>query len=57
MATAKKTVIKKASRRRGTVSLTKVRQVVDSVYAEFVASRAAERSAAKKNKKAAANIK
>jgi hypothetical protein len=34
-----KTIIKKATRRRGTVSLTKVREAVDSVYARYASAR------------------
>ncbi len=34
-----KTIIKKATRRRGTVSLTKVREAVDSVYARHASVR------------------
>ena len=40
MASAK-TIIKKATRRRGTVSLTKVRQAVASVYARNASARPA----------------
>ena len=37
-----KTVIKKASRRRGTVSLTEVRKVVGRVLANYKATKAAK---------------
>jgi hypothetical protein len=33
-----KTIVKKVTRRRGTVSLTKVRKAVDSVYARYTAA-------------------
>jgi hypothetical protein len=34
-----KTIVKKVTRRRGTVSLTKVRKAVDIVYARYTPSR------------------